>query len=125
MTGLLSFATLSGRRLRVGRRLAKLACPLQQSRYLLGGALKVYSTKWCTDCMLAKQFLKQRGVAFEDVLLESNPAAKSRIIERLGRLAKVPVIEINNRMFSLNPFDPNRLAAELSVDAAPLSEDAN
>jgi mycoredoxin len=78
--------------------------------------LKVYSTKWCTDCMLAKQFLKQRGVTFEDILLETNPSAKSYIIERLGRAAKVPVIEIGDRIFSLNPFDPNRLASELSVD---------
>ncbi len=78
--------------------------------------MKVYSTKWCTDCMLAKQFLKQRGVAFEDILLETNPSAKSYIIERLGRSAKVPVIEIGDRIFSLNPFDPNRLASELSVD---------
>ncbi len=80
--------------------------------------MKVYSTKWCTDCMLAKQFLKQRGVAFEDILLETNPSAKSYIIERLGRAAKVPVIEIGDRIFSLNPFDPNRLASELSVDPA-------
>ncbi len=86
--------------------------------------MKVYSTKWCTDCMLVKQFLKQRGVAFEDVLLESHPAAKSHIIERLGRSAKVPVIEIGDRMFSLNPFDPHRLAAELSADAAPPGESA-
>lgn len=82
--------------------------------------LKVYSTKWCTDCMLAKQFLKQRGVAFEDILLETNASAKTYIIERLGRSAKVPVIEIGDRMFSLNPFDPNRLAAEL----APKETDA-
>ncbi|MGQ9898024.1 MAG: glutaredoxin family protein [Acidobacteriota bacterium] len=79
--------------------------------------LKVYSTKWCTDCMLAKQFLRQRWIAFEDILLENNPGAKSYIMERLGRAAKVPVIEIGDRMFSLNPFDPNRLAAELLADA--------
>ncbi|AEP11818.1 glutaredoxin family protein [Chloracidobacterium thermophilum] len=65
--------------------------------------------------MLAKQFLKQRGIAFEDILLETNPSAKSYIIERLGRAAKVPVIEIGDRIFSLNPFDPNRLASELSL----------
>ncbi len=65
--------------------------------------------------MLAKQFLKQRGIVFEDILLETNPSAKSYIIERLGRAAKVPVIEIGDRIFSLNPFDPNRLASELSV----------
>ncbi|MFQ3580393.1 MAG: glutaredoxin domain-containing protein [Chloracidobacterium sp.] len=87
--------------------------------------MKVYSTKWCTDCMLAKQFLKQRNVAFEDILLESNPAAKSYIIERLGRSAKVPVIEIGDRMFSLNPFDPNRLTAELAMDASVSTESGN
>lgn len=65
--------------------------------------------------MLAKQFLKQRGVAFEDVLLETNASAKAYIVERLGRSAKVPVIEIGDRIFSLNPFDPNRLAAELAL----------
>jgi glutaredoxin len=68
--------------------------------------------------MLAKQFLKQRGVPFEDILLETNPSAKSYIIERLGRSAKVPVIEIGDRIFSLNPFDPNRLASELAVERA-------
>ncbi|QUW00879.1 glutaredoxin family protein [Chloracidobacterium sp. MS 40/45] len=68
--------------------------------------------------MLAKQFLKQRGVAFEDILLETNPGAKSYIIERLGRAAKVPVIEIGDRIFSLNPFDPNRLSSELSVGSS-------
>jgi Glutaredoxin and related proteins len=83
--------------------------------------LKVYSTKWCTDCMLVKQFLKQRKIAFEDILLETNPGAKSYIIERLGRAAKVPVIEIGTRIFSLNPFDPNRLIAELAVEP-PLNQ---
>lgn len=66
--------------------------------------------------MLTKQFLKQRGVAFEDILLETNPSAKSYIIERLGRSAKVPVIEIGDQIFSLNPFDPSRLAAVLTPD---------
>ncbi len=65
--------------------------------------------------MLTKQFLKQRGVAFEDILLETNTSAKAYVVERLGRSAKVPVIEIGDRMFSLNPFDPNRLATELAL----------
>jgi mycoredoxin len=77
--------------------------------------VKVFSTKWCTDCMLAKQFLKQQGIPYDDILLETDPEAKTYIIEHLGRTAKVPVLEINGRVVSCNPFDRVKLAAELGV----------
>jgi mycoredoxin len=78
-------------------------------------SVKVYSTKWCTDCMLAKQFLKQQGIPYDDILLETDPEAKNYLIERLGRTAKVPVLEIDGRVVSCNPFDRAKLAAELGI----------
>lgn len=77
--------------------------------------VKVYSTKWCTDCMLAKQFLKEHGVPYEDILLENQPEAKDYIIGRLGRSTKSPVLEIDGRLISCNPFDRGKLAAELGI----------
>jgi glutaredoxin 3 len=34
--------------------------------------ITMYSTAWCPDCRRAKTFLKERGVAFEEVNIEED-----------------------------------------------------
>ncbi len=79
--------------------------------------VKVYSTKWCTDCMLAKQFLREHSIPYEDISLEMNVEAREYVIGKMGRTAKAPILEINGKLLCGNPFDREALAHELGMDA--------
>lgn len=77
--------------------------------------VKVYSTKWCTDCMLAKQFLREHSIPYEDFQLETDEEARKYIIGKIGRTAKAPLLEINGKLICCNPFNRLELAAELGL----------
>ncbi len=56
----------------------------------------VYSTNWCGFCERAKALLAQRGIEFDEVSLDDNPAFRDRVFELSGRLT-VPLITIDGR----------------------------
>jgi glutaredoxin 3 len=60
-------------------------------------AVKVYSTNFCPYCKMAKTFLKDKNVQFEEVNVQENQMAAKEMIEKTGQVG-VPVIEINGQM---------------------------
>jgi len=54
----------------------------------------VYSTPTCPFCHKAKEYLKERGIAFEDVDVSDNPDRSEEMIEKSGQMG-VPVLDIN------------------------------
>jgi glutaredoxin-like YruB-family protein len=56
--------------------------------------VKIYSTPTCPYCNMAKDFLKEKGVDYEDVDLSSNELAREEIIKKTGQMS-VPVIELS------------------------------
>ena len=75
----------------------------------------IYTTRWCGDCHLTKQFLRDRGIDFREVNIEDNPEVEELVLRvNQGRL-KVPTIEVSGRYFACSPFDPYQLAEELQV----------
>lgn len=46
--------------------------------------VRVYSTRVCPYCMMAKRFLERKGVPYEEVLLDQNPALRAEIINSTG-----------------------------------------
>lgn len=56
--------------------------------------IRIYSTPACGYCRLAKEFLKEKGLEFEEVDVMADPAAAEEMIKISGQMG-VPVIVIN------------------------------
>jgi glutaredoxin-like YruB-family protein len=74
--------------------------------------VKVYSMPTCPYCKMAKEFLKSKGIEFEDVDVSENPEAAKEMIEKSGHTG-VPQIEINGKI--IIGFDRERLEKELGL----------
>lgn len=79
----------------------------------------IYGTRWCCDCRRAKQFLKERGVKFQEINIDEAPDAEELVLRVNNGRRKVPTIEIAGRYFACSPFDPYKLAEELKVPLNP------
>ena len=53
----------------------------------------LYTTAICPYCVAAKNFLKSRGASWNEVRVDTDPAARSRMME-LARRTSVPQIFI-------------------------------
>lgn len=45
----------------------------------------VYSTRICPYCMMAKRLLTQKGAAYEDVMVDTDPVRRDEMMRRSGR----------------------------------------
>lgn len=57
----------------------------------------IYSSFLCGFCHRAKQLLKRKGVAFDEIDVMQEPARKQEMIERANGRHTVPQIFINGR----------------------------
>jgi len=60
-------------------------------------AIIVYSTPSCPYCNLAKNYLRQKGIAFQDINVANNPQKAYEMIRKSGQQG-VPVIDINGKI---------------------------
>ncbi|RLJ09019.1 MAG: hypothetical protein DRP15_04335 [Candidatus Aenigmatarchaeota archaeon] len=58
--------------------------------------ITIYTTPSCPTCFMLKEFLKDKGVDFEEVDVSTNQEAAQRIFEKTGALS-VPVVESNGK----------------------------
>ena len=72
--------------------------------------VKVYSTPTCPWCHKAKDFLKEKGVEFEDIDISSNGDAAREMMTKSGQMG-VPQIEIGNKI--IVGFDQKAIEEEL------------
>ncbi|HET9802914.1 MAG TPA: glutaredoxin domain-containing protein [Candidatus Acidoferrum sp.] len=79
----------------------------------------MYSTTWCPDCRRAKDFLRRRGVTFEEVNIEEDPDAEDLVIEVNQGRRRVPTIRVGERFFACSPFSAQQLADELQLPLNP------
>lgn len=84
--------------------------------------LTIYGTPWCGDCRRAKNFLRERGVAFREVNIDETPDAEELVLRVNNGLRKVPTLELDGRYFACSPFDPYLLAEELKIPLNPESK---
>ncbi len=54
----------------------------------------VYSTQTCPYCNMAKSYLKEKGVEFEDIDVSVNQEKAKEMIEKSGQQG-VPVLDVN------------------------------
>jgi glutaredoxin-like YruB-family protein len=56
--------------------------------------VRVYSTPTCPFCIMAKKFLKDNNIEFEDVDVSRDIKSAREMVEKTGQMG-VPVIEID------------------------------
>lgn len=56
-------------------------------------AVVIYSSDWCPYCVRAKQLLQRKGVAFEEINVDGQPAVRTAMTQKAGRTS-VPQIWI-------------------------------
>lgn len=57
-------------------------------------SVTVYSTTTCPWCVKAKDYLKAKGIEYNDVNVSVDPSAAKEMIEKSGQRG-VPVLDIN------------------------------
>jgi len=77
--------------------------------------ITIYSTAWCPDCWRAKNFLKQRGVEFQEVNIDEDPEGEEIVLRANNGKQKVPTLKVGERYFACSPFDAQQLADELQI----------
>jgi len=78
-------------------------------------AITIYTTPYCPDCRRAKNFLKERGIAFEEVNIEENPESEEIVTRVNDGKHKVPTVKVGERYFACSPFNAQQLADELKI----------
>jgi glutaredoxin 3 len=58
--------------------------------------VQIYTTRWCGYCIRAKTLLDARGVPYEEVSLDDDPAFRQRVYDLTGNWT-VPQILIDGR----------------------------
>jgi glutaredoxin 3 len=74
--------------------------------------VKVYSTPSCPFCTMAKDFLKEHKIGFEDINVATDRDAAREMIDKSGQMG-VPVIEIDGKMVVV--FDKERIKELLNI----------
>lgn len=74
--------------------------------------VKVYSTPTCPYCFALKDYLKEKGIEFEDVDVATDEQARKEMIEKSGQMG-VPVIDINGEI--VVGFDRERIRQLLKI----------
>ena len=58
--------------------------------------IHVYSTRWCGYCVRAKALLESRGIEYEEISLDDDPAFRQKLFDLTGG-STVPQILIDGR----------------------------
>ena len=68
--------------------------------------VRVYSTSTCPYCKMAKSFLDEQGVAYDDLDVAADAAARDEMVKKSGQMG-VPVIDVDGEV--IIGFDRERL----------------
>lgn len=74
--------------------------------------VKIYSTPTCPFCMMAKKFLKENNIDFEDIDVSTDQAKAKEMVQKSGQMA-VPVIDIDGEI--IVGFDKEKIRKTLGL----------
>jgi glutaredoxin len=65
--------------------------------------LTVYTAPWCRDCHIAKRWLAQNNISFQEINIEETPGAAEEVIRQTGKRA-IPQFVVNGTW--VQPYSP-------------------
>lgn len=74
--------------------------------------VRLFITQGCAYCFVLKDFLKQRGIEFEEIDVASDKKAREEMIKKSGQMS-VPVVEINGEI--VKGFDRKKIVELLKI----------
>ena len=74
--------------------------------------VKIYSTPTCPFCMMAKKFLKENNIDFEDIDVSTDQAKAQEMVQKSGQMA-VPVLDIDGEI--IVGFDKEKIRKTLGL----------
>jgi len=74
--------------------------------------VKVYSTPTCPYCKMAKQFLAENGIEFQNIDVSTDEKAAQEMVNKSGQMG-VPVLDIDGKI--LVGFDKNKIESLLGI----------
>jgi glutaredoxin len=77
--------------------------------------ITIYSAGWCPDCRRVKNFLKERGVEFREVDIDTDEESEALVLLVNNGKRKVPTLKVGERYFACSPFNAQKLADELRI----------
>ena len=77
--------------------------------------VKVYSTPTCPWCHKLKDWMKEKGIKFQDIDVSSDQEAVQKMIEKSGQMG-VPQTEVNGKM--IVGFNPDAIEEALAEGEA-------
>ncbi|MGB8413472.1 MAG: glutaredoxin 3 [Candidatus Binatus sp.] len=85
--------------------------------------VEVYTTTYCPFCVRAKNLLKSKGVAFDEIDVTHDHELRAKMIEMSGGRRTVPEIFINGRIIGgfdeLKALDDSGKLDNLLAEPAP------
>lgn len=72
----------------------------------------IYSTPTCIYCRMAKDWFKEKGIAYTDYDLSVDAAKRDEVVKKTGQMG-VPVIEIDGEI--VIGFDRKRIEQLLGI----------
>lgn len=72
----------------------------------------IYTTSWCPFCEATKEFLKQKGIEFEEKNVEFDEKARDEMVQKSGQYG-VPVIDIEGKI--IIGYSPEEIEEALSA----------
>lgn len=77
--------------------------------------IKMYTTSWCGDCRMAKMYLAEKGISYEEIDIEKTPEAAEIVMQVNEGKRKVPTLDIDGRFVALSPFNRRQLEEALGL----------
>ena len=94
---------------------------MSEARYAVA-KVEVYTTTYCPFCVRAKNLLKNKGVAFDEIDVTDDDALREKMIELSGGRRTVPEIFINGKI--VGGFDELRALNDAGKLDGMLAESA-
>jgi len=76
--------------------------------------IRIYTTSWSADCEQAKQFLHDEGIFYEEIDIDKSSEGARFVEQAHGGRRVVPTFDVDGTVFSLKPFDWEKLQKELA-----------
>ena len=76
--------------------------------------ITVYGANWCGDCRRAKKFMDDKGVGYQWVDVENDPAAIELVLKLNGGKRIIPTIVFEDGSILIEPTN-SELAVKLGV----------
>jgi len=74
--------------------------------------VRIFTTPACPFCYVLKEFLKEKGIEFEEIDVSKDEKARDEMIKKSGRL-EAPIMEIDGQI--VVGFDKEKICKLLGI----------